>query len=264
MNSKEINLEERREIQLKMLDELHDFCESHKIRYSLAYGTLIGAIRHKGFIPWDDDVDIIMPIQDMLRLKRELKSETIKYCDVDTEKHYEFPFSRIAFRPTYQKLGRKGKTYGVNIDLYPVISLPKSVKEIEKYFNKAKHLMKIRMFFTRLRNFCSRYLGTESVIGFDWAIRAYRSHILRIKSTNYDPKSTFFFIVSGPITIPDFLTYKLDLFEETKLAQFEGHKYTITSEYDTFLKIQYGDYMQLPPEEKRHPIHGGHYYWIEK
>ena len=66
---KEITLEERKQIQLRMLIEIDAFCRKHNIRYSLAYGTLIGAIRHKGFIPWDDDVDIMMPLPDMLRFK---------------------------------------------------------------------------------------------------------------------------------------------------------------------------------------------------
>lgn len=74
---KEITLEERKQIQLRMLIEIDAFCRKHNIRYSLAYGTLIGAIRHKGFIPWDDDVDIMMPLPDMLRFKELFKSETM-------------------------------------------------------------------------------------------------------------------------------------------------------------------------------------------
>ena len=59
MDKKPITLEERKKIQLVMLDEIDSFCREHDIRYSLAFGTLIGAIRHKGYIPWDDDVDLI-------------------------------------------------------------------------------------------------------------------------------------------------------------------------------------------------------------
>ena len=66
---KQISLEEKKSIQLEMLKEIDAFCRNNNIKYSLAFGTLIGAVRHKGFIPWDDDVDIMMPLPDMLRFR---------------------------------------------------------------------------------------------------------------------------------------------------------------------------------------------------
>ena len=68
-----ITLDERKQIQLEMLIEIDKFCREHNIKYMLAYGTLIGAVRHKGYIPWDDDVDISMPLEDILRFKNEFK-----------------------------------------------------------------------------------------------------------------------------------------------------------------------------------------------
>ena len=70
-----ITLEQRKQIQLEMLSEIDTFCRTHGIRYMIAFGTLLGAVRHKGYIPWDDDVDISMPIDDMLRFKNEFKSD---------------------------------------------------------------------------------------------------------------------------------------------------------------------------------------------
>lgn len=95
MKAKEITFEERKTIQLDMLKEIDAFCRTNNIRYTLACGTLIGAIRHGGYIPWDDDVDITMPYDDMLKFKKLFKSETMKYCDIETEKNYGYEFSRI-------------------------------------------------------------------------------------------------------------------------------------------------------------------------
>ena len=127
MKKTPITLEDRRQIQLEMLDEIDEFCRVHNLRYSLAFGTLLGAIRHKGYIPWDDDVDIIMPLHDMLQFKKEFKSKKLKYCDIDTEPDYEYSFSRICYLPTYSKKGLIVESYGISIDLYPVVGLPKTV-----------------------------------------------------------------------------------------------------------------------------------------
>ena len=81
----EISFEEKKRIQLEMLDEIDAFCRANNIRYSIAFGTLLGAVRHKGFIPWDDDVDIMMPLPDLMRFKQMFKSNTIDYLDVDIE-----------------------------------------------------------------------------------------------------------------------------------------------------------------------------------
>ena len=96
---------EIRNIQLNMLDEIDAFCRTEGIRYSMAFGTLLGAIRHKGYIPWDDDMDIIMPLPDMQVFKKKFKSKDLKYLDIDTCKHFEYHFSRIGYEPTYCKTG---------------------------------------------------------------------------------------------------------------------------------------------------------------
>ena len=85
-----------RALQLEMMDEIDAFCRANGIRYALAFGTMLGAIRHKGFIPWDDDMDIIMPLEDMMLFKKKFQSNTIQYLDIDTCKHYDYHFSRVA------------------------------------------------------------------------------------------------------------------------------------------------------------------------
>lgn len=256
---KELTLDERKQVQLKMLDELHAFCTERNIRYSLAFGTLIGAIRHKGYIPWDDDVDIIMPLPDMLRLKAELKSDNIKYLDVDTEPHFSFGFSRIAHKATYQKMGRSPKMYGVDIDLYPLIPLPKTESERQVYFAKGETLLKKRMRYVRLRDALSSRIGLATIPGFDRAVKAYRDHML-FTDCPYE-EANVYFILSMALRRRAKVMYDYDLFQATQLTEFEGRQYSIISGYDAFLRQFYGDYMQLPPEEDRRPYHGGHYYW---
>jgi len=259
MDNKEISLQEIKLIQLDMLQEIHDFCMSNGIRYSLAFGTLLGAIRHKGYIPWDDDVDLIMPLPDMLLFKKKFDSKNIKYCDVDTEKHYDLNFSRLSYIPTYRKIGKIAKSYGVNIDLYPVVALPDSDKEQEDYFKIASEFQERRHSFLKWRDrFISRF-PVKTIPGFDRAMRNCRNHML-FNTPQYGETGVYY-IVAIPLQKKDKVIYHRDLFSELSIVSFENRQFQIISCYEIFLKQMYGDYMQLPPESERQPYHGGNYFW---
>jgi lipopolysaccharide cholinephosphotransferase len=258
---KEISLEERKQIQLEMLEEFQDFCNQKGIRFSLAYGTLIGAIRHKGYIPWDDDVDIMIPLPDLSRLKKEFVSNNIIYCDVDTVKHYDFGFPRLAYKNTYNKVGITFKSYGVNIDVYPVYNVADASDERDNYFEKGKTILDRRLNFIKWRNFVVSHFPISTIPGFDKSIRNYRDYMLG----NAKPygMTNHFFVFGGKLTKKerDLCTYNFDLFESITQVDFERLKLNVIGRYHDFLTFYYGDYMQFPPESERHPYHGGHYYW---
>ena len=258
---KEITLDERKRIQLDMLDEFQGFCDYRGIRFSLAYGTLIGAIRHKGYIPWDDDVDIMIPLPDMIRLKKEFESNNIKYCDIDTEKHFGFGFSRLAYLKTYSRIGVCFKSYGVNIDVYPVLSVGDTIEARDVYFEKEKLLLDRRLSYIRWRSRALRYLPVLTIPGFDKSVRVYRDYMLN----NSCPYGTtnHYFVFGGDLTKKEreLCTYNFDLFSGLIKVDFEGLKLNAIERYHDFLTYYYGDYMQLPPESGRHPYHGGQYFW---
>lgn len=254
--NKELTLKERKEIQLKMLDEIDAFCRANKIRYSIAFGTLLGAVRHKGFIPWDDDVDIMMPISDLAKFKTLFKSEQIEYLDVDTNSEYEFEFSRLAYKQTFSKRGLVFKSYGISIDLYVMIGLP---EESISFFNNYVCLDKMRKKFILLRNRAVRVLPIKTIPLFSWIQRKCRNYLFN-ESVEYN-SSRSFYIIAGPLYMKDMMTYDRDLFASIIDIQFEGRKYMAISDWDYFLHLRYGDYMQLPPEDERVPYHGGKYYW---
>ncbi len=255
---KPISLEEKKSIQLEMLKEIDAFCRNNNIKYSLAFGTLIGAVRHKGFIPWDDDVDIMMPLPDMLRFKELFHSDTMKYCDVDTESYYEFGFSRIAHIKTYNKIGVIAETYGICIDLYPMVSIPNDEVGIDSFFQKASVLYNRRMRMIDWRQLVVRYLPIKTIPGFQKTMKEYRDYILNISEYG---KTNKYYIVAGPLSIRERTTYDFDLFEELIEVDFAGYTFSGIKQYDYYLTKMYGDYMTPPPEDQRHPYHGGHYYW---
>lgn len=258
MNNKPITLEERKLVQLEMLKEIDAFCRLNDIRYSLAFGTLLGAVRHKGFIPWDDDVDIMMPLPDMLRFKELFRSQTMKYYDLDNDKYFQYSFARIANTLTYKRTGLICKSYGICIDLYPVVALPSDEEALTLYFNEARKLEKITDWLNKWRSRAIRYLPVTNIPFFRSSVRKLTNHLRY--SYKFDNAKRYY-IIAGPIDLYHTMTYDFDMFSNTIEMEFEGIRFMAISEYDKFLSLRYGDYMTPPPEDQRRPYHNGDYYW---
>ena len=257
-NQAEVSLEERKIIQLEMLDEIDQFCRANNLRYSLAFGTLLGAIRHKGYIPWDDDVDIMMPLPDLLRFKQNFKSDNLQYCDVDTCPHFSYPFSRIAHKATYNRQGF-AVSYGVCIDLYVMIALPQSEVEQNAFFSIAEKLQNKRLRLVKWRSMINRHTFFPTIPGYDNAVIAYRDYLL-FNSPQYG-STDYYYIIAGLLKLRNRMIYTHDLFDQMIEVEFEGRHFLAIKDYDEFLTLRYGDYMTPPPENQRVPYHGGHYYW---
>ncbi|MBR2443434.1 MAG: LicD family protein [Rikenellaceae bacterium] len=253
-----ITLEERKKIQLEMLVEIDKFCREHNIKYMLAFGTLLGAIRHKGYIPWDDDVDISMPLEDMLRFKKEFKSDKLKYCDVDTEPNYAFPFSRIAHKQTYSKCGMIAKSYGVCIDLYPTIEVSSLMEDNQAIVNRLLPIYRKRLRMIVWRSRIMKLIPIRSVVGFESIVRKYRDMTFNLFTKK---GGGAFHCIAGPLTSFDVHTFAFNPFDEMIEVDFEGLKFMAPAKYHEYLSTRYGDYMQLPPENQRVPYHGGESYW---
>lgn len=253
----EIGFEERKKIQLEMLDEIDAFCRANNIRYSIAFGTLLGAIRHKGFIPWDDDVDIMMPLPDLIRFKETFKSENLEYMDVDSNMYFEFPFSRVVNKKTYSPTGVTFKAYGICIDLYVIIGLP---KDEDSFWKEAIKRYKIRENYRVWRSRFIRRFPIKSIPGFSWATRYDRDFLFDNSSPYKD--ATRFYILAGPVDIRHTMIYDRDIFTNIEDLRFEDRTYKAISCWDYFLNLRYGDYMKLPPKDQQVASHGCTYYWI--
>ncbi len=233
MNKKK--LEKVKAIEVDILNYVVDVCNSNKIRYYLAYGTLLGAVRHGGFIPWDDDIDVVVPREDYDRLCKLLEFK----CNHDKSAYY-FQNSDIDmnFRKPYSKVRRRGTIFleedtaeangeqGIYIDIFPLDTV-KHKRGLQKIFS---------FFVFRLLKYRRKKKG-------------FFSSMVYIMSTWYK-QGDYYVVYGSPYKVEKDI-YRKEWFEKSALIKFEGNNYNIPKYSDLCLKQIYGDYMTLPPEEKR-------------
>ncbi len=235
---------------LEVALEVKRVCEKNNINYSLAYGTLIGAIRHKGYIPWDDDIDF--------HILREDYEKFIKACKTDlnpkyalrslNEGDYVYHFIKIDDTTTTLKEHyNKDKNYkgGVYVDIFPIDVAPQSK------LKRAMFLRRIKYLRFRRNIACTDFTNKEYSLLKRIVIKIFqnsnaRKYLLKLDKCykKYRGKKTDYLVTTSYL-------FKKSLFEKYIECDFEGEKFSCFANYDEILTQIYGDYMQLPPEEKR-------------
>jgi lipopolysaccharide cholinephosphotransferase len=254
---KVITGKEQKALLIELLDYVHNFCLAHNIKYSLCGGTLLGAIRHKGFIPWDDDIDIQLLRDDYNRLIEDWNKESHPYIFHNIESgNTQYAYGKISNPKTIVKDGNNW-LMGVNIDVFPI----DKVIDIDDFRRRHAAVMKRYVYLWRIM----RPFKWNVKIIFWKIIRMFKNEqdIIReidnIAKSNNDRESDYVFeMVAGRL-------YKepcpSKVFEEMIQVEFENKKYFAVKGYDQYLSSCYGNYMQLPPKEKRVSHHSIEAYW---
>ena len=267
---KELTLNELQKLNLEILSDIHSFCEQNDIMYSLMYGTLIGAIRHKGFIPWDDDIDIIMPRKDFERFINLYQSPDFELVSPNDPNSYIL-FARVCDTKKTKVIGTypwyKYNT-GVWIDIFPA----DGVEESEDVFNN--RIDRLRIFWQKQLKIRGALRPLKEVKGIELLKLLIKKIIYtkNIKIHNQKHKriaeqvefgSTKFWGQLSCIDSSKNNYYKIEDFKTTVLTQFENKQFRIMNGYDNVLRKCYGDYLQLPPINQRKPKQSHmHIYWI--
>lgn len=255
MQTKELS-QRQKDCLLKLLDAFIQICADNNLRYYMAGGSCIGAIRHNGFIPWDDDIDVYMPREDfneLLKLPQYIWGEDIRLASVYTTKGYTYDFPKLELINT-TVIERFYPEYigGVFLDIFPLDAVPINDNDRKNQLYKLNNIVD-KYVKTTIKHYrdCNSLIELLSLKYYKFRYNNRRKLIAQWER-----------LVSNSIKITDYVIdyhnywsqgpVPFSYFQEGIYADFEGRKVRIPKEYYNYLSHRFGDYMKLPPEDKRY------------
>lgn len=260
MNGIKLNLDDVKHIEMEILDFIDKVCKEEGIAFFLDCGTLLGAVRHKGFIPWDDDIDLLILRKDYYRLLEAINSRNTKYRVFSMYDNYDYFYAFAKIIDTTTILIENGLPaidgLGVYVDIFPADYLPDS-KIPRFFFQRTIFLYRVvadlaltdkvggdkNGFLKRIAiKICKKYGWKRALLKIEKKCRRAAG-----KKTN---------TLANMLATSDPSRFALaEWFKDPVYLQFESGMYPVPSSYDEYLTVLYGDYMKLPPENKRSSNH---------
>lgn len=262
-------LERLHNTQLDMLTDINDFCDRNDIKYFVHYGCMIGAVRHKGFIPWDDDIDLSMIRSDYNRFielarKDAAFSERYEVLAPDCA-GYPLTFAKVSKRGTKlmtDEMMEAGLSWGINLDIFPLDAVPQDQAEFRRRARKAWVIVKLLyLYYFAHPHIPGKGMKRKVLEMLCWAAHGVM-HILPIFKPeklqavylkNCAAKENENSVYADYCTTlkPATHTFSYDDIYPTIDMPFEDTTIRMPNQYDHILRKIYGDYMQMPPVEKR-------------
>ncbi len=241
--------------QLEILKSVDTICKKHKLPYFAIGGTLLGAVRHKGFIPWDDDIDI--------GLSRENFEKFCEIADNELPPHYRLlyntnPKNGLLYAKVHDirttfveaaEIHNPARYKGIFIDVFPYDGMPNSERGREKYNSKVRNYVRAmtahRLLEIKGRKHLTLKEKLVTILPYSFYYKGWNRTVRKYKfeASEY---TTFTWCA-----VPQKLTVLTKYFKELSTHDFEGFDLPGSADYDGYLSAQFGNYMQLPPEDKR-------------
>ncbi len=266
----DIYIRDVQKVELEILLEVDRICKLGDIKYQLFGGTLLGAIRHNGFIPWDDDIDICMLRKDYEKFLQCCKTDlSDKYFlqHSTTDKNSILQFAKVRkngtlfINPVEQGSGMHN---GIYIDIFPLdsIKLDTPVGKMQPWIFNALYIINSSRLRTKVLNAKNKFNRYGRTIFYYLTkiipkkfLDKLSERVLRMYEQNDTNYVNHLTNGVSKMRLNRFIREK-DKFYEIKYKKFEGHLFPVPKDYDDVLTRMYGDYMELPPAEDRYPHHG--------
>jgi lipopolysaccharide cholinephosphotransferase len=257
---KKLNRKEIKSYQISILKEIDSFCKVNNITYFLSGGTLLGAARHAGYIPWDDDLDLMMPRADYDRFTKEFESEHLTIYSLAIVANCRFPFMKVYDKRTLvaEDSFKDDMVYGVFVDIFPLDNAPAKQTKIKALVYKSifyQKLLKIKLASKDDRWTLSQkvVLVVGKIILAFIPIVWFSAKIDKIARSSLKENSPNMGCMVWGYGLREILDMKE--FAKTVYLDFESFKMPAPIGYKSYLSSLYGDYMTLPPIEKQKVKH---------
>ena len=257
-----LSSEELRKLQLVLLDmliELDRICKKHNIRYCIIAGTLLGAVRHKGFIPWDDDLDVAMARNEYERFsevcKTELNMDKLFFQDNTTDPYYPWGYGRL--RRLGSEFVRVGQEHlkmrtGIFIDVFPIDNVP-DFPPARGLFTAYCFLLR-KILYSRVGAISEKNIAKRELyrllqnISLGWVFK----RLDRIHDSGRGKNTKYARILTFPTPKGRPYGYLRKWYTDVSTIEFEGRTFSCVRDWDEYLTYKFGDYRTLPPPEQRH------------
>ena len=248
-----------KELEKGILKDFIELCEENNLRYFGMGGTCLGAVRHGGYIPWDDDIDIAMLRPDYEKFMQEYKDDVYRFVECRLDKDVHIGFGKVEDTRTIVIEGGNTKNLGVSIDVFPIDDLRDTYEDSIKYFKSFKWNRLIRKAKYRelsiVKSFSKKIaVSLLKVVCFPFSVHSLT--LKNIKCALKDKKSHSKYV--GLICDVNVYTSEVmerSIWSEYQPISFEGKTFIAVKDTDSYLTCLYGDYMKLPPKEQQIPKH---------